>query len=68
MVEGGQHRLLVAPAGLLVLLELLDALGELGGLLARLLGLLRELLEALVDLGRLVAAQDDPELGRRCRS
>ncbi len=46
-----------------LLLELLDPVGELRGLRARLLGLPGELLEPLVDLGGLVAAQDDPELG-----
>ena len=46
-----------------LLLEHADALGELRGLRAGLLGLLRQLLHALVDLGGLVAAQDDPELG-----
>ena len=46
-----------------LLLEHADALGELVGVRAGLLGLLRQLLHALVDLRGLVAAQDDTELG-----
>ena len=63
MLEGRHHRLLLGGPGLLRVLELLHAVGELRSLLARRLGLLRELLEPLVDLRGLVAAQDHAELG-----